>query len=149
MQNLQEGIEYCWGHAKAFYRRSPMSCKRGRENFKQLVRLSTCPESQLTIEITGKFAGRARVYICTYHRIFEAQLLLRRQQQLLEQATASAAADDDVCIIIPPSYSSEDQGLLYPDIERLSKRFKSHRSALDFDRGFVNGTLKEAKVKEG
>jgi hypothetical protein len=31
-----EGVEYIWAHAKAYYRRMPVSKKRGRENFKQL-----------------------------------------------------------------------------------------------------------------
>ena len=34
----REGVEYSWAHAKAFYRQLPVSRKRGRENFKQLVR---------------------------------------------------------------------------------------------------------------
>jgi hypothetical protein len=43
----------------------------------------------------------------------------------------------------------EDQGLLYSDIQRLPKQFKSHMSALDFDRGFLNGAFKEEKALEG
>ena len=66
-----EGVEFSWGHAKAFYRRVPVSQKRGRENFKQLVRDSTCPSKELTKERMEKFAARARAYICTYHHLFE------------------------------------------------------------------------------
>jgi hypothetical protein len=36
-----EGVEYCWAQAKSHYRRVPVSRKRGRENFKQLVRECT------------------------------------------------------------------------------------------------------------
>ncbi|KAI2501400.1 hypothetical protein MHU86_13067 [Fragilaria crotonensis] len=65
-----EGVEYSWAHAKAFYRRLPVSRKRGRDNFKQLVKESTCPASVLT-KIRIEFASRARAYICTYHHIEE------------------------------------------------------------------------------
>lgn len=37
---------------------------------------------------------------------------------------------------------TEQQPLLYNEIERLMKDFKVHRCALDFDRGFVNAELK-------
>ncbi len=125
-----EGIEFSWGHAKSFYRRVPVSQKRGRENFKQLVRDSTCPINELTKERVEKFAARARAYICTYHHVFEMQQ--RRQQQ--HQASESIE-------------SLEDQGLLLSDIQRLTKLFTSDRCALDFDRGFVNGALKEANPR--
>ena len=60
-----EGIEYSWAHSKSFYRRLPLSQKKGRENFKQLVRECTCPERVLTKVRIEKFAARARAYICT------------------------------------------------------------------------------------
>ena len=62
-----EGVEYCWAHAKGFYRRMPLAQKRGRDNFKTLVKESTCPVAQLTRERICKFAARARAYICTYY----------------------------------------------------------------------------------
>ena len=102
--------------------------KKGRENLKQLVRDSTCPMSELTKERTEKFAARARAYICTYHHVYEMQKT--RQQH---QGLASVA-------------SLEDQGLLYSEIQCLTKLFKSHRCALYFDCGFVvNSSFKEAK----
>ena len=64
-----EGVEYSWAHAKAVYRRVPVSKKRGRENFKQLVRECTCPVKVLTQMRIEKFAARARAYICTYHHL--------------------------------------------------------------------------------
>ncbi|KAI2503418.1 hypothetical protein MHU86_11047 [Fragilaria crotonensis] len=127
-----EGIEFCWGHAKAFYRRVPVSQKRGRENFKQLVRDSTCSIKELTKERMGKFASRARAYICTYHHLFESQQRMRQQGRTHNFIATSI---------------TEDQGLLYSEIQRLMKLFKSHRCALDFDRGFVNSALKEAKTR--
>jgi hypothetical protein len=38
-----EGVEYSWAHAKGYYRRLPVSQKKGRENFMQLVKDCTCP----------------------------------------------------------------------------------------------------------
>jgi hypothetical protein len=43
-----KGVEYSWAHAKAHYRRMPVSRKRGRDNFKQLVKECTCPINVLT-----------------------------------------------------------------------------------------------------
>ena len=40
----------------------------------------------------------------------------------------------------------KQQELLYSEIERLTKAFRGHRCALDFDRGFVHSELKEAKM---
>ncbi|KAI2488872.1 hypothetical protein MHU86_25926 [Fragilaria crotonensis] len=64
-----EGIEYSWAHSKAFYRRLPLSHKRGQESFKKLVRDCTCPDSVLTKVRMEKFAARARAYISTYHHL--------------------------------------------------------------------------------
>ncbi len=38
----------------------------------------------------------------------------------------------------------KQQELLYSEIERLTKAFRGHRCALDFDRGFVHSELKQA-----
>ena len=42
---------------------------------------------------------------------------------------------------------TEKQVLVYSEIERLVKDFKTHRCALDFDRGFVNAELKVATMQ--
>ena len=42
-----EGVEYSWAHAKAYYRHMPLSRKQGKENFKQLVQDCTCPVTRL------------------------------------------------------------------------------------------------------
>jgi hypothetical protein len=42
----------------------------------------------------------------------------------------------------------ENQGLLCSEIQRLTTIFKAQRCALDFDRGFVNSSLKEAKPQK-
>jgi hypothetical protein len=40
-----EGVEYCWAHAKSYYRRVPVSRKRGRENFQ-----ATCQGINMSCE---------------------------------------------------------------------------------------------------
>jgi rubredoxin len=133
-----EGVEYSWAHAKAYYRRMPLSRKRGRENFKQLVRDCTCPVNVLTKERIEKFASRARAYICTYHHL--------QQEHEKQQATAAANGDPN-SPFVPRAYPKQEQ-LLYTEIERLMKEFKCHRCALDFDRHWVNSVLRIAKVKD-
>jgi hypothetical protein len=65
-----KGVEYCWAQAKSYYCRVPVSRKRGRENFKQLVRdKCTCPVNVLSKKRIQKFAARTRAYICTYHHL--------------------------------------------------------------------------------
>ena len=64
-----EGVEYNWAHAKAYYRRVPVSRKRGRENFKELVKECTSPAKVLTKERVEIFAARAHAYVCTYHHL--------------------------------------------------------------------------------
>jgi hypothetical protein len=124
-----EGIEYSWAHSKSFYRRLPLSQKKGRENFKQLVRECTCPERVLTKVRIEKFAARARAYICTYHHLEN------------RKGPGDARSQNSENLEEP-----KQQELLYSEIERLTKAFRGHRCALDFDRGFVHSELKEAKM---
>jgi len=83
-----EGVEYSWAHAKAFYRRMPLSRKRGRDNFKQLVKDCTCPINVLTKARIEKFASRARAYICTYHHLEQKQ----------QQGAAAPVIEDPNCV---------------------------------------------------
>jgi hypothetical protein len=106
--------------------------KRDRENFKQLVHDCTCPERVLTIVRIEKFAARARASICTYHH-FEQQ----------KQEAATQNSDDN-----KPTQQPKQEELLYSEIERLTKAFKGHRCALDFDRDFIHSELKEATAKK-
>jgi hypothetical protein len=68
-----EGVEYCWAQAKSYCRCVPVSRKRGRENFKELVRECTSSQNVITKDRVEKFAARARAYICTYHHLEQAQ----------------------------------------------------------------------------
>ena len=79
-------------------------------SFKMLVRECTSREI-LGIKTVRKLSRRARAYICVYYALYE-----------------SKCKGDD----IPAT-------LTLPLIERLVKAFKTHRAAIDFDAGFVNG----------
>jgi hypothetical protein len=65
----------------------PLSRKRGRDNFKQLVKDCTCPINVLTKARIEKFASRARAYICTYHHLEQKQ----------QQGAAVPAIEDPNC----------------------------------------------------
>ena len=120
-----EGVEYSWAHSKAFYPRFPVSQKRGRENFKQLVKDCTCPEIVLTKARIEKFATRARAYICAYHH--------------LEQVQQAATEKENLDATSVPAQRRE---LFHPNIEQVQKDFKCNRCVQDFDRGFVHSELK-------
>jgi len=118
-----EGIEHSWACAKGDYRRRPLSDKRGLNNFKNLVQTS-CGPDVLTKERACKFSRRARAYMCTC-------CLLDQQNEGVVAADGGNNVGD-----------ATKQQTLFQEIERLQKRFKSHRCALDFDSGFVNAVVK-------
>ena len=121
-----EGIEYNWAHAKAKMRATPLREKRGHANFMKLVNKCICPETVLTKARISKFAARARAYICTYYH--------------LSRDKESTVADESH-VTAPSVHTSQKQQLLFKEIERLMKKFKTHRCALDFDQGFVKAEL--------
>jgi hypothetical protein len=124
-----EGIEYNWAHAKAKMRATPLCEKKGRANFMKLVNKCICPETVLTKARISKFAARTRAYICTYYH-------LSREE----------APSADESLVTAPSCSSQKQQLLFKEIERLMKKFKTHRCALDFDLRFVKADLIDEEV---
>lgn len=111
--------------------------KKGRDNFKQVVKEATDPEKQLPKERIRKFAARARAYICTYY-------YLAKQAAAAATAAAAAVAEESGANANNDANDGSNnmfiqkQQLLFSQIERLMKAFKVHRCALDFDRGFVN-----------
>jgi hypothetical protein len=119
-----EGIEYSWGCAKNFFRQQPLKDKRKKENFRNTVR-HCISEKVLTFERVRKFSRRAREYILAYHT-------LHSQQQ--QQPPSSASSETDTHLITPMK------------IEALVKDFKTHRCALDFDKGFIKAVITKEEV---
>jgi hypothetical protein len=114
-----EGIEYAWGCAKNHFRRQPLKDKRGKENFRQTVR--KCFSRQVvTTERVRMFSQRARAYILAYHTI--------RQEQLTD---SSSTSDPDNTTASPVN------------VEKLLKKFKTHRCAMDFDSSFCKALFRE------
>jgi hypothetical protein len=105
-----EGVEYSWGITKGLYRRKPLLSKKGKESFSKLVCEVTSRYILKTATIR-KLSRRARAYICAYYSLYESK----------------NRGIDTTKLTLP---------LI---IERVIKTFKTHRAALDFDAGFVNG----------
>ncbi|KAG7342342.1 hypothetical protein IV203_007435 [Nitzschia inconspicua] len=117
-----EGIEYSWGFAKGSYRRKPLQKKRKRSDFEDLVDECTNVETELTKARIRRFSARARAYLCTYHYLATAE-------PTAAEPTAAAIQDND--------QEKKQKVPMMDEIERLMKKFKTHRCAFDFDRGFV------------
>jgi len=119
-----EGIEYSWGAAKAMYRRYPLASKKGKEHFVDLVLKCTAREV-LTTEMIRKFSRRARSYMLTY-KALDIFVEEGREKWMGDEVDTSL-------------------DITYKQIENMQKIIKSHRAALDFDRGFIASTLKLTK----
>jgi hypothetical protein len=102
-----EGIEYSWGASKNQYRREPLSEKRKKDSYRKLV-TKCLSEEILSKDRVRAFARRARSYICAYYQMHYG--------------------------LIPDDLIKEHGNL---QIERLAKRYKSHRSVVDFDQAFI------------
>jgi hypothetical protein len=69
-----------------------------------------------------KFSRRAREYILAYHTLH------------LQQPPSSTSNEADTHLITPMK------------IEALVKDFKTHRCALDFDKGFIKAVITKEEV---
>jgi ribosomal protein L17 len=114
-----EGIEYSWAASKNTYQRFPVGAKKRKEQFRNSV--SECLSRQvITTTLVRAFSRRARQYICAYHALHD------QQQTGTELAT--------------------DSKITAPLIEKLVKKFKTHRAVIDFDNRFVATMV---KMEEG
>jgi hypothetical protein len=120
-----EGVEYSWGCAKNTYRRIALKHKRGKENFRKAVRECLSRQNVLTTERIRTFSRRARAYVCAYYSMWTEKQ--REQEQTAVEATATSS---------PVSVTSDPV-----NIEKLVKRFKTHRCALDFDHAFCEAVV--------
>jgi len=123
----EEGIEYAWGCAKNYYRQQPMKEKRGTETFRETVRKCFAREV-ITTERVRLFSRRARAYILAYHKI--------RQDQLT--GSSSSSLDLDSSAAASPV-----------NVEKLLKKFKTHRCAMDFDSAFCSAIFKSDDGENG
>jgi len=109
-----EGIEYSWAAAKNKYRRVPVTVKKSKEQFRNLVR-ECLSRDVITTDLVRAFSRRARRYICAYHAWHE--------QQRTGNTTQESAISQHL-------------------VEKLVKKFKTHRAVIDFDNRFVVAIVK-------
>ena len=102
------------------YRRAPLSEKKGKDNFRQLVRKCILREA-LTVKRRRKFLKRARQYILAYTALAKAR-----------NAPADTFHDTDSKMEIEMSASL---------IEKIVKLYKAHRNIVDQEKGFINSTV--------
>lgn len=123
-----EGIEYSWGHAKNLYTKKPFTSKKTKDGFVRLVHecLETTGEG-FTMKRIRRMSSRARAYICTYRHIELEQNEKEKQQQ--------------------GDKKQQSPVLLLDEINKLMKKYKTHRCAFDFDTGFVHDLGEEDKPK--
>jgi hypothetical protein len=94
--------------------------KKGKEKFVNLVSKCTSQEV-LTTEMIRKFSRRARSYMLSYKAL---------------EIVGEEGTGDEIDVSLD---------ITHKQIENMQKISKSHRVALDFDRGFIASALKLAK----
>jgi len=119
-----DGIKYSWGCCKKFYRQLSLQEKKRKDNFMSSMRKCLSTEV-LDITQIWKFTKRAQEYICSYHVIWQ-----ETTQQ--DSTHLTAATNSSVDLTVTPM-----------KIEKLIKKFKTHRCALDFSYGFCKALFKE------
>ena len=136
-----EGVEYSWGLSKGQYRRKPLKQKKNKKGFHALVHECTSCET-ITKERVRKFSRRARAYACAYYAFHQNEVALRTNND-----GEMGRTDDNNNEVDKNINFAHDSALSLVDIENMVKNFKTHRCALDFDRGFINAVLKQ--IPEG
>ena len=116
-----EGIEYSWGCSKAYYRNLTLSQKKGYDNFRQSVRKSMSKDV-LSMERIRLFSKKARRYIVTYYTL--------TRNKMNESTTDSSPS------LCPTSVNLED-------IEKLVKKYKSHRCVFDTHKGLCYNMIQD------
>jgi hypothetical protein len=118
-----EGVEYDWGCSKGVYRRLPISEKRSKSKFRESVRKCIDRDEVLTIARRRLFSKRAREYMLAYSILDNS-----------DEIGSSEGVDD----------ANKPHMTAYL-IEKIVKQYKSHRSASDFDTGFINRIIEAMK----
>jgi hypothetical protein len=119
-----EGIEHAWGCAKGWCRAQPLNSKKTKNSFHELVKKTCLGRDKMTTERVRAFSKRARsCIVCACHAF---------------ETSSSEGIDNGECAAGGQRMSPLGRG----KIEQMAKKFRTHRCALDFDRGFINGALK-------
>jgi hypothetical protein len=122
-----EGIEYLWALAKLYYRCQPLSRKRSKKKFRELV--DECLSvANLTLVRSRMCSRRAREYMIAY-KVFDA---IYHEDQCTIEGAESESKWGDV-------------NLNHELIEKSMKMYKTHRNVRDIDVGFI----KKLKLEKG
>jgi hypothetical protein len=128
-----EGIEYDWGCGKGFYRRLPLSAKKTKNKFRESVKKSLDMDKVLTVQRRRLFSKRAREYMIAY------SILDNNSKEVGGLVEGGGQSDNG-------KQETKPHMTAYL-IEKIVKQYKSHRSATDFDAGFINGIVDKMKVQ--
>jgi hypothetical protein len=115
-----EGIEYAWVVSKSIYRSMKLENKKILGGFHDLVKNKCLSRSAISTKNVRRFNLRARSYICAYFE-YETTHANGIESRNRERGANEAAL---------PS-------LNYSLIQRMQKKFKTHRGTLDSDKSFI------------
>ena len=119
-----EGIEYCWGASKQWYRALPIKFKRDKKNFNMSVTKAMDRSNILTVDNIRKFVRRQRSYMLAY-------LCL---DVLSETSIGDHCGTSNPIVESLPNMSCS---LVERVVRTLKKRHKSHRNVLDQETSFL------------
>ena len=107
-----EGIEYSWGCAKNFYCWVTLKRKKGKEDFRSVVRESLSKDKVLTTKRIRHFSRRARQYIfCAYFKIWK-DLDKQHDRMDAEVDTTTHEADPRPSVLRSLSNNSKHTAML-------------------------------------
>jgi hypothetical protein len=115
-----EGIEYAWGVSKSIYRSMKLADKKSLFGFHHLVKNECLSRNAILTKNVRRFSLRARTYMCAYFE-YETTHANGIESRNRERGANEAAL---------PS-------LNYSLIQKMQRKFKTHRGALDFDKSFI------------
>jgi hypothetical protein len=119
-----EGVEYGWACGKNVYRRLPLKDKKTKAKFRESVSKCLDPNEVLTIGRQRLFSKRAREYMVAYNTLDNQEV------DAMDETKGNVHKNPLMSAYL---------------IEKIVKQYKTHRSAADFDSGFVDKVVDAMK----
>ena len=135
-----EGIEFNWGHSKLIYRAKPLTEKRNKSQFHDLVK-QVLSSDVLTLDVCRSNARRARQYMLAYMTLKAES---ESQQIKAEQPQTECKP--------PQAKIKQEVKVTHSLIEQcvgLFRRRRTHRNAIDFDREYLKKSILLKNVIDG
>jgi hypothetical protein len=129
-----EGIAYSWGCLKGKYRCLPLSDKRKKDNFCKSIRMCLDRNEVLTMERQQMFSKRARQFMLAYHYIdlskenIKSEAILECNEDVKEKENFKEKLEMSAYLV-----------------EKIIKKYKSHRGATYFDSAYINAIVNDTK----